>query len=301
MINEICYVKRDHIRHGYRRMILGRLPWKLLAQLRYRKQYGQNANLKHPEMMDEKLLVLQHRYNSDPLVSRCTDKYAVRGYLQEKGLGDILTELYGVYRHASEIDWDQLPSQYVLKCNHGCGWNIIVKDSAALDRAAAAKELDGWLKVNYGKLWMEHHYRAIPPRIIAEEYMEDETGNVPPDYKFFVANGKVLCCLVIVGRFTDWESNMIVDNDFNLLDYVAEDEERGGYKGDDFAKFKPDCFEEMQEIACKLGQDFPFVRVDLYQYHGKVKFGELTFTPHGCINNHFNMKAQLALGKQITL
>ena len=42
---------------------------------------------------------------------------------------------------------------------------------------------------------------------------------------------------------------------------------------------KPECLEEMKELARKLAEGFPFVRVDFYQVNGKVYLGEMTFTP----------------------
>lgn len=44
---------------------------------------------------------------------------------------------------------------------------------------------------------------------------------------------------------------------------------------------KPKRFNEMIEIAKKLSNEFPQVRVDLYQVDEKIYFGELTFCHSG--------------------
>ena len=57
----------------------------------------------------------------------------------------------------------------------------------------------------------------------------------------------------------------------------------------------------MIEVAEKLSEDFPCVRVDLYNVDGKIYFGELTFTSYGGLMDFYTDEFQLMAGKQVDL
>ena len=66
---------------------------------------------------------------------QCVDKYEVRKYVESKGLGHILNELYGVYDSPNEIDFEKLPEKFVMKTTTGGGGLnvIVVKDKSKTD------------------------------------------------------------------------------------------------------------------------------------------------------------------------
>ena len=154
------------------------------------RHFGREPDLEDPKDFNEKSMWLVHNvYANDPTITRCVDKYEMRGYLQERGMGDLLPEVYGVWDKPSQIDWDALPERFVLKCNHGCGCNIFCRDKAKLDRKAAAKQLGKWLKINFAWYYGEINYEHVKPRIFCEEFLDD--GNVQPtDYKVLCFNGE---------------------------------------------------------------------------------------------------------------
>lgn len=281
--------------------IKGMLPQKLSAALFYYKYHHKPLNFKNPELMDEKLLILQIRYNSDPQISHLADKYAVREYISSVGYPDILNPLIGVYDRAEDIDIASLPMRFAAKCNHASGFNIIVRDKKTLDENKFRDTLNSWLLDDYGILKGERHYSGIRPRIVIEEFLEDKNGLFPCDYKFFCSRGKVTGCLVITGRGQyntsgeEGKERCFVDKDFSDTGYINE------YTGDNIKDLKPPCYEEMWKAAQKLSEPFPFVRVDLYNKDGRIVFGELTFTPHSCVHPHINLKGQKEIGKQIIM
>ena len=115
----------------------------LCSRWRFRRTFGRPLDLRTPRTLNEKLMWLKlRRYGSDPLVTRCADKYAVRDYVESCGCGDILNELYGAWDRPRDIPWDALPHAFVLKCNHGCGYNILCPDKSTLDREAAVRTLN---------------------------------------------------------------------------------------------------------------------------------------------------------------
>lgn len=270
------------------------MPEKLSAQIVYLKNYHRFINYKAPELMDEKLLILKEQYAKNPEIKSLIDKFKVRDYLKSVGYESILNELYQVCDAPEQIQWDKLPGSYVIKCNHGSGYNIIVPDASKLDRAHAVGELKKWLKEDYGFISGEKQYCDIPRKIIIEKYLQTKEGHFPPDFKFFVSYGNVIGCMIAVNRDTDLK-RFFVDTDFNDMHFIHE------YEKPDYKKYKPASWNEQLKIASVLGKKFPFVRVDLYDLDGKVLFGELTFTPDGCIHNHFSMESQKYIGARISM
>lgn len=251
----------------------------------------------HPKDINEKLMWLT-RYCQDPLKSECADKYLVRDYVTNKGYGDTLVPLLGVWNDASEIDFASLPNRFVLKCNHGSGWNIICKDKSALDINDTVKKIDGWMHGIYGADLQEIHYAKITPRIICEEFIPALTDDII-DYKFHCSRGKVHSCLVTYNRDASNPHLVCIDHydiDWNRTDAIK----------DEFHKQrrlieKPTNYERMLEIASKLSMDFDYVRVDLYECVDKVMFGELTFTPYSNIMTYYKQYMLDELGDFVKL
>ena len=156
--------------------------------------------------------------------------------------------------------WDTLPQQFALKCNHACGTNIIVKNKDELDGKAATEQIDRWMKMDYWKTG-EVQYRFIKKKIIIEEYLGD--GEELKPIKFFCFNGepKVAYLSMEEDRYLDY-----YDVDFNKLPYSLPGHEHYPNRLN-----KPDTFDEMVRLARILSEDFPFVRVDLYDSKGKVE------------------------------
>lgn len=239
-----------------------------------KKSGGKIANLANPRLFSEKLqwYKLNHR---DPLMQRVANKYTVRDYISETGYGCLLNDLIGVYTDVGQIDFDKLPDQFVLKGTHGSGFNIIVKDKSRLNRRHAKMMMRSWLNQHIAWSGREWVYEKMPRHIIAEKYLEDETGELR-DYKFYCFNGTPAFMQLEVGRGTDHNTRNFYDMDWKLLPFGKELPHNP-----DLIVPKPQMFDEMKNIATDLCQPFQYVRVDLYQVGGKVYFGELTFFPAG--------------------
>lgn len=82
----------------------------------------------------------------------CTDKYLVRDVVKRRLRTDrYLNELYQVCDNAEEINFDKLPSQFVIKTTDGgSGNNIFVcKDKSNIDIPSIIKEVNSWRNKNY--------------------------------------------------------------------------------------------------------------------------------------------------------
>lgn len=210
----------------------------------------------------------------DPLLTQCADKYEVREYIKSKGLNNILVDLYAVYENPNQIKLDELPERFVIKTTNGSGTNILCRDKSTLSLEQIKSDLAVWLKRDNYAVGREWSYKGITPKIIIEEYLEDNDNKFDGinDYKFLCFNGKPKYVVLDVDRHIGHKRN-IYDIDWNYID-VSTDHENFG----DVVK-RPEGYEEMVKVAKVLSQDFPFVRVDLYYTNKKVYFGELTFYP----------------------
>jgi len=237
---------------------------------KYKLVMGKDLNLDNPKTFNEKLQWLKI-YWRDDRATICADKYRVREYVKEKGCEEILNDLYGVWDNADDIDFDKLPNSFVLKANHGCGYNIFIKDKTQIDIKKIKKELNKILRQKFYIKNREWVYEGIKPKIIAEKLFDIENG-FPKDYKFYCFQGETKLLLVVSDRGNDTKFDFF-DMEFNHLDIKKT------YKNSNKEIKKPEKFKKMIEYAKKLSEDFPFVRVDFYEIEGKVIFGELTFFP----------------------
>ncbi len=264
-----------------------------VSKIRYKNIFGTEPDLNNPKTFNEKLLWLKlNKYADDPLVSQCSDKYAVREYVEKCGLGHTLNDLIGAWDKASEIDWDSLPQRFAIKCNHGCGYNLICQDKTKFDTKKATEQLDAWMADDFWKEYAEVHYRTIPKKIICEKYLEGKGNALPVDFKIYCFNGKP----EYIGNFI--ERDIVTDDilrGYFDLDWNPSPVFKGEMQPELFER--PKTLETMLEYAEILAKPFPFVRVDFYEVDGKIYFGELTFTPTGCLATYYTDEAQQKLGE----
>lgn len=265
----------------------------LASKYLYRRNMGKSLNLNNPQTFNEKLHWLK-LYWKNPLITECTDKYAVRNYIRNCGCAEILNELYGMYEHVSEIEWGNLPDKFALKCTHGCGCNTICNDKAKLNKAETIKQLTKWLKTKYDRIAAEPHYAQIKPRIICEKYLETTAGLLPNDYKIYCFNGEPKIMLVCTERRNKLKLDFL-NFDWERIDIASEEYNLGEIPP------RPSCFNLMINYAKKLSRPFPFVRVDFYDYNSRPIFGEMTFTPAACNATYYNAYGQKMLGSMLRL
>lgn len=259
--------------------ILRALSWvpdSIMLSVQYRIKLNRKLNLKHPERWTEKLQ-LYKMYYRNPILHQCVDKYEVRKYIESKGCADNLVKLYGVWDHASEIDFSKLPSSFVLKTtNGGGGLDVeLVKDKESHDLAKTCSFMEARKIMKGGNSGREWAYTGIKkPRIIAEELLvntENPEAGVE-DFKILCFHGEPHYIIVDKDRYIDHKRNFYTTSWERVSVTTDHEQFETPYP-------KPKNFKEMMDVARKLSADFPFVRVDLYNIDGKIYFGELTFYP----------------------
>lgn len=253
-----------------------------------------NVNLKNPQTFTDKLQWLKI-HDSTFTKAFCADKITLREFCKEKIGKDLCFPILAIYEKPEQIEWNKLPENFVIKCNHGSGYNIIVENKQTLDKTKVINTLRNWMKVDYGSLSYELYYNLIPKRIFIESYMCPGIGQSLKDYKFFCFNGEPKFFHINAdfghGNFNHY------DLQGNLLDISRYDFPADPNRKDEMPKTLP----EMIKYAKLLSKDFKFVRVDFYEIGNKVYLGELTFIPGSGRMRYKNPNTNLELGKLLHL
>ena len=274
------------------------VPDSVMLPFQYRIKLGRKLNLKNPQRFTEKLQWYKMYYRN-PVMHQCVDKYRVREYIKAKGLEDILVPLIARYDSIEEVEWDKLPGQFVMKTTHGGGGlNVLIcSDKAKLDFIEIKNKLSFKNEpVKNNTLGREWAYYGLQPGLVVEELLvnQDNPAAGMNDYKIFCYNGKPKYIVVDVDRYIGHKRNFY-DVEWNNL-HIGSD-----CPASDRDIEKPVGFEKMLEIAGKLSEGFPYVRVDLYNNGGKIYFGELTFYPWSGYVQFEPDEADFEFGKQFVL
>ncbi len=249
--------------------------YRFLCSLQYRRVYGSWPDLVRPRLFSEKLWS-RMLHSRDPLLTLICNKLKVRDYVAGKVGADCLVPILWTGKEPEEIPYENLPDQFVIKTNHGSGYNIIVTDRSKLNRKEVANKLRHWLHENFCAdkyLGSEWAYRNIDPCIMIESFL-GRGGEPPADYKFYCFSGRVELLTLHVNRFDQMRS-VTLNRDFERYRF------RSDFRQYDFAYSRPSNFDAMVTLAEELSEDFDFMRVDLYSDIDKVYFGELTPYPVG--------------------
>lgn len=271
------------------------LPDKMYLKLYFYLTLKRKLDLKNPRTLNEILQWMKFNERT-PLQSLVSDKYAVRAYI-EKIIGEkYLVPLIGKWEKAEDINFDMLPDEFVLKCNHDSGGLVICKNKKQLDEKSAVKKIKKSLARNFYFVGREWQYKNIKPMVICEKLLLDSEGNTPADYKISCFNGKVDNIMVCTGRFTkEGVKFYFFDKDWKFLPYNKGDDKLPV----DFTLPKPENLEEMFYIAEKLSEPFYYARIDLYNINGKIYFSEITLCPNSGFDSDITYDTDLLFGNKL--
>ena len=249
------------------------LPDDLAVKIKYRNHFLKKLDLKNPQTFNEKLQWLK-LYDRKPEYALMADKLASKEYAAGIIGEEYIIPTFGSWDSFDDIDFNSLPNQFVLKCNHSSGDTVICKEKSTLDKVTAKRILEDSLNTDYYKISREWVYKDIPRKILAEKYLIDDETNEARDYKFFCFSGKVKCFKVDFGRFKDHRANWYYCNG-ELVHYGEE------ICPPDFSAniTLPKQVPTMIDLAQKLSKGIPFLRVDFYCVNSQIYLGELTFYP----------------------
>ncbi len=274
------------------------LPDKLYLQLFYFATTGKIINFKNPKGYNEKLQWLKVN-DRHPEYSKLVDKIAVREHIKETLGEEYLFPLLGYWESFDDIDFAELPEQFVLKCNHDSGSTKVIKSKSSLtaeDIKSLRQFFTKRVKRDFFYAGREYPYKGIKPYIIAEQMMIDSKNpeSSIEDYKFFCFNGEPKIMFVATDRSTDCKFDFY-DMDFNHLDIYNI------HPNSDKNITKPALFEEMKKIASKVSKGMKAVRIDLYEINNRIYFGEFTFFHGGGFALFYPEKWERQMGDWIDL
>lgn len=246
---------------------------KLFLSIRYKSIFNKKLNLENPKSYNEKLQWLK-LYDRKPIYTTMVDKYKVKKYVSDIIGEEYIIPTLGIYNKFDDINFDELPNQFVIKCTHDSGGLVIIKDKKKLNIQEVRKKINKCLKKNFYYSGREWPYKNVKPRIIIEKYMVDDVEKELRDYKFFCFNGNVKFFKVDFNRFIEHHANYYDVNlnimPFGELDYLPDYKKKIDLSSNIY---------RMIELAEKMSQNIPFVRIDFYNVNGKIYFGEITFYP----------------------
>ena len=247
------------------------VPDELYLKVIFKGEVGYSLNLTNPSTYNEKLQWLK-LHDRNPQYTNWVDKYEVKRYISKKIGEQYLIPTIGVWNSVDDIDFDRLPEQFVLKCTHDSGSTIVCKNKEMIDSDEWKKFISSRLKNNAYYSSREWPYKNVKPRIIAEQYMEDESGYELKDYKVLCFEGKPRLIEVHKGRKTRNHSQDFYDLEWNLTPITNE-----GLPNSSPTIQRPSVLEEMINLSTILAEGIHHIRVDWYVVNEKLYFGELTF------------------------
>ena len=277
----------------------------LLLRIRYWFVFRKALNLKNPQDINEKIIWAK-LYSDTSQWTRLADKYEVRKYIEDLGLGDTLVKLYAVWFKKEDVDFDALPESFIIKANNGDGKGtnkIIRKSELTPKKKQECIDLVGeWLsRKNIGALHAEPQYKNMHPCVVAEEVLPCEAGSSSlTDYKIWCFYGKAFYIRVYNNRNAGGNSAQVMTYDMDWNAHPEYSVFNSDYLEGEIIP-KPKNFEKMIEIAEMLSKGFPELRVDLYNIDGKIYFGEMTFTSQGGFMDNITPSFKKELGEKFNI
>ena len=264
------------------------------VKIKYKLEMNKRLNLQDPKTFNEKLQWLK-LYDRNPEYTQMVDKFEAKKYVANIIGKKYIIPTLGLWDKFEDIDFTKLPNKFVLKPTHASGNIFICKNKDEVDYKKLKKTVQKWLKRNYYLVHREWPYKNVKPRIIAEEYMEDQIGELI-DYKVYAFNGQCDYVMVCFDRIKGKTKFIYYDRKWNIKKEFSKD---GIKYGDTIKIEKPKNLDKMFEFAEILSKNIPFVRVDFYESNGNLYFGELTFYPSAGFDNTRTKDCQEYLDKQL--
>ncbi len=290
----------DKLKWERYKFLVNHNPRKVLDKI-WEREFGYTVDWNNPRDLNEKIewLICYGDTSKWPLLA---DKYRVREYVKQKGLGHLLPQLYGVWDDAKKIDFSKLPKRFILKCNHDCGSYQIINKNKGFDQIKVVEELNKHLKQKFGYRYCEPHYNRIKPLIIAEEFLESTQDSFSfslVDYKVWCFDGKPYHIWTYYNR--DHNGTDMNVYDLNWQVYPEYSIFTDYYRNGEGKVPKPALLDEMLNASSILSKGIPQARIDFYIVDNKLYFGEITLTCTGGRMKNYTKEYLIELGNQVKI
>lgn len=261
----------------------------------YRAYMDCPLDLEKPCLFSEKMQWLKI-HDRNPNYVKMVDKYLAKEYVKTLAGGGFIIKTLGVWDTFDQIDFDLLPNKFVLKCTHDSGGLVICKDKTKLNISEAKSKIERCLNYNFFEYGREWPYKNVKPRIIAEEYLENDESEGLHDYKIWCFNGEPIYIQYISGRIGEKTEEGFFDTNWNMQSFTYHNPLLT------YEVKKPDRLDEMLQFARIFAKDIPFIRVDVYVLEdGTIKFGELTFYPMSGLQKFHPLETDKTFGDMLDI
>ena len=270
------------------------LPPPTLGEIRsccseYRRVFGRFPNLLRPQRFTEKMQ-WRKLFDLNPLYAVLSDKIAARDFIAARVGAQWLPPLLWTGDSPNDIPFERMKPPYILKCNHGCGFNIIATSSTKLDREDTRQKLGSLLTRNFGKGVREPGYMPIRPRLLAEHLMLETDGSPPHEHKIMVFDGRARFVWTIVVNRDRSRFDAFHTLDWRPLGWRFHNQRHEGELP------RPEQLDKFIELAEAIGTGFDHIRVDFYEWNNRPIVGELTLYSQSGLNHFFPDNVDFTLG-----
>lgn len=252
------------------------LPDGWYYRIKYKRETGRPLHLKHPHTLNEKMQWLKMYYRL-PIMPLLADKFKVKEYIGQFIGKQYVIPTIGVWESFEQIDWNSLPDQFVLKCNHSSAANLFCSNKQNLDFRDAKRRFKRWMRNYYYDENKQWAYKDIKPLIMAEPYLKNADGTEIVDYKFYIYGGELMYFMFSLGEASHHVRNVKFSPQKELIDYHFKSECQLSM---DEIKL-PNNIDEMITLAQKVGKSFRHLRLDMFSIEGRIYIGEFTFYSNG--------------------
>lgn len=266
-----------------------------IVRVMYRCELGRTLDLKEPRSFNEKLQWLKLNVRN-PLYPTIVDKIKAKEYVSDLIGGQYIIPTYQTADRFENIDFSSLPERFVIKANHDSGSVYVCKDKKRLDseKDRLKKLFDASLQRNYYYEGREWAYKEVKPRLLVEQYLENDNGDPLRDYKFFCFDGEPKFLYV---------SEELYSHDKVRMQYFSADFGPTDIHFDEYEPFypeKPEKFEQMKQLCRELSRNLKFARIDLYYINGQIYFSEITLYPASGFRR-YPLDVDLKIGEMLEL
>lgn len=230
-------------------------------------------DLDNPKTLCEKLNWLK-LYDRKPYYTNMVDKYLVKEKIASICGREHVIPTIGVWDRFEDINFSELPEQFVIKCTHDSGSVILCKNKEEFDYENAKKKIESQMNKNLYLMNREWVYKDVKPRIICEPYINSLGKMDSIEYKLSTFNGKVkfiTVCRGIAHDKMEYRTNDHYDTNWNPLDFYVE------YKNSGIEFERPPFLDKLIQYSEEIAKDTLYLRVDWYVDNGTILFGETTF------------------------
>lgn len=266
-------------------------------KVKYWLRLGSLCDLDNPKTFQEKLQWIKLN-DRKPIYHQMVDKYDAKELIAERVGDEYVIPTIGLWDKFDDIDFEQLPNQFIIKNTHDSSTYFICQDKNKLDILQVRKRLRiDTRKHDFYYYSREWPYKGLKHRIIAEPLLNDGKGDYLTDYKFFTFNGEPKFFYVTSNRGCEGGlKEDFFDVDGNLMEI-----NQLGYYNNPKTPDLPVNLSKMIEFSRILSKDTYHLRVDFYEIKGKMYVGELTFFDGGGFHPFTPKKYNRILGDWIKL